>query len=620
MSFPRLLYPIALLVLVVAAALAYWPGINGGFLFDDYNNIQVNPAIQIQSLDATSLGRAAGAYQAGSYGRPLATLSFALDHYFQGKDPAGFKRTSILLHALNTLLVFLLVSRLLAMPRSLPVWSPWAALAIAAAWAIHPLQVSTVLYVVQRMEMLVATFTLLALLAYLRGRLAQREGRRGWPWLALAVGLSAIGMLAKESAVLIPFFTLAIEATLLRFEAARTSTPRTLKWVYAAGTALAAAVFFGYVVPRYASPESFAIRDFSAAERLLTQLRVLPLYLTQILVPSPELMTFYYDNYPKSSDLLSPITTLFGGLFLAALAWLAWRVRKKAPLASLGIAWFFVAHLLTSSPLNLELVFEHRNYLAILGVMLAVAEGIRRLPMKDGPGLKIFAVIGVLALVGVLTVIRSATWGNPLLLASDLVARNPDSPRASNDLGMIYVDMSGGSIESPFLHMGMQEFERGSRLPGASPLPEQGLILMSAVSGYPTDPAWWDRLEHKIRTQPLGPQQVMSVQGLLTQHQRGFHVDPDRLAEVYAAMLERTKFPGYVYARFADFLYEDLREPGRATSYYVKAATADPGDTEFHELLLGTLITEGRAEQATAVADALGNKLAGARAQETPRS
>lgn len=601
MPHPRLFRAIAPLLLVVIAALAYWPGVNGGFLFDDYNNIQVNPAIQIESLDAGSLQRAAAAYQAGSYGRPLATLSFALDHYFQGKDPAGFKRTSIVLHALNTLLVFLLVSRLLALPRAMPTWSAWAALAITGAWAIHPLQVSTVLYVVQRMEMLVATFTLLALLAYLKGRIAQRDGQRAWPWLVLSAALAATGMLAKESAVLVPVFALAIEATLLRFEAARAQSARLLRWAYALGAVLALAAFVGYVLPRFASPDSFAMRDFSLAERLFTQLRVLNLYLAQILVPSPDLMSFYYDNYPKSSGLFSPITTLLGGILLAGLAMLAWRLRAKAPLASLGIAWFFVGHLLTSGPLNLELVFEHRNYLAMLGVMLAAAEGIRRLPMKDGQGLKIFAVAGVLLLVGVLTVIRAATWGHPLLLASDLVARNPESPRASNDLAMIYVDMSGGSKDSPFLHMGMQEFERGSRLPGASPLPEQGLLLMSAVSGYPADPEWWARLKRKIETQPLGPQQVMSVQGLLTQHRKGYRVDPERLADAYQAMLDRGGFPGHVYASFADFVLTDLGDVERANDLFAEAVARNPDDVEFARHLFATLQKDGRGAQARAV-------------------
>ena len=74
--------------------------------------------------------------------------------------------------------MFWLVARLLQ-TAGMKTKAVLAAFVIALAWAVHPLQVSSVLYIVQRMEMLVATFTLLALLAYLRGRLAQRNGRFG---------------------------------------------------------------------------------------------------------------------------------------------------------------------------------------------------------------------------------------------------------------------------------------------------------------------------------------------------------------------------------------------------------------------------------------------------------
>lgn len=603
MTFPRsfrLLLPIVLLAVV---SVVYWPGLAGGFIFDDFANVQTNPRIQMQSLDAESLSKAARAYEPGAYGRPLATLTLALDYYIHREAPRGYKVTNLAIHLLNTLLVLLLSRKLLALPRSGGAWSEWAPIAIAAAWAVHPLHISTVLYIVQRMELLAATFVLLAMVAYVRGRLLQIDGSRGSHWLVFSAILAGIGMLSKESAILFPGFALALELTLLRFDAWSPRTSLALRWAYGVSCVVALAVFLGYIVPKFASAESYAGRDFTLYERLLTQLRVLPMYLGQSLFPLPDSLKFYYDAYPKSTGWLSPWTTLAGAAFLLALAAITYRWIRTAPLAAFGILWFFIAHSLTSGPLNLELVFEHRNYLALFGVVLAVADGVRRIPMRDGPALKVFAVVVVLIFFAAFATLRSATWSRPLLLASDLVARSPESPRASNDLAMTYVGMSGNDKDSPFLYMGMQEFERGSRLPGASPLPEQGLILMAAVSGYPVDPAWWDRMLAKVRTQPIGPEQMMSVMGLMTQHQRGYRVDAARLAEVYQALLDRGDWPGHVYASFADFVLADIGDEAWAQRLYVESVACDPTDAEFANLLFSTLVAERKVRHAGAVWD-----------------
>ncbi|MFY2763368.1 ArnT family glycosyltransferase [Arenimonas sp. MALMAid1274] len=599
----RILKPLLPLLLFCGALLVYLPGLGGGFLFDDYANIVTNPHIQMETLDGESLARAARAYEPGAYGRPLATISFAIDHYFGGKNPLAYKLSSLAVHLLNTFLVFWLVQRLLSLPRAqvAGAWHPWAAMAIAGFWAVHPLQVSTVLYVVQRMETLVTLFMLLGLLAYTRGRVNQIRGATGWPWLALAALSGAVGMLAKESAILLPLFTLALELTLLRFEGNSARFSQRLKWVYGVGAAIALVLFFGWLVPRYATPDSFDGRGFSMGERLLSQLRILPMYLGQMLLPLPGSLTFYYDDFAKSTGLFSPWTTAAGAVVLLALLVSAWRLRDRLPLYSLGVMWFFASHALTSNVLNLELIFEHRNYFALLGFLLAGADLVRRIPMRDGPALKIFGVAVVLVLFGVLGAIRSATWGNPLLLATDLVAKNPDSPRASNDLATIYVDMADGNPDSPFYGMGAEEFKRSSRLPNASPLPEQGLLLMAATMGAEADPAWWDSLIAKVRTQPLGPEQLLAVNGLMEQYHNDLPLDPARLGEAYLALLERAKWPGHMYASFGDFVLNELDDEELADRMFVQAVSVDPADDQFAALVLANLIAEDRPRQAAAV-------------------
>ncbi|WP_146906938.1 hypothetical protein [Arenimonas daejeonensis] len=153
-------------------------------------------------------------------GRPLPMLSFALDYAFWGGNPLGYKISGLAVHLVNALLVFVLLQRILSLlPGAVVERDRIMAGLIAAAWATHPLQVSTVLYVVQRMETLSLLFVLLALLFYLAGRTRQAEGRRGWPLLAICPPLVALGLACKETAALFPVYALALELTILRFRA-----------------------------------------------------------------------------------------------------------------------------------------------------------------------------------------------------------------------------------------------------------------------------------------------------------------------------------------------------------------------------------------------------------------
>ncbi len=610
-SPPLLARTLPALVVALVCMLVYFPGLSGGFLFDDFPNIVTNSRVHAQSLDAASLSRAAAGYEPGAYGRPIATIGFAFDYYLGGKNPWGYKLHSLIVHLVNALLVLALVRTLLSLPRAGGGWPRWASAAIALAWAIHPLQVSTVLYIVQRMEMLAVTFVLMALLAYLRGRILQRDGKPGGAWLVLSAVLAGLGMLAKETAVLFPVYALALELTLLRFEASESRTRQFLQRAYAAGVVIALLTFWLWLVPRYATPEAYAHRDFTLYERLLTQLRVLPMYLGQILLPLPSQMPFYYDAYPKSTGWLSPATTLAGGLTILALLVAAWRLDKRQPIATLGILWFFSAHLLSSTIINLELVFEHRNYFALLGILVTLAALLRRIPTSDQSAARLATgalVVGLAALCA----IRAATWGDPLVLAADLVARAPQSSRASSDLATLYVALSDSNPESPFFDFGRKEFERGSRLPNASPLPEQGLILMAATTGQPVMEEWWDQMNVKLETRPIGVQESLAVVGLVRQRMDGIVLDDARLAETYTTLARRSKQPPAIYASFGDHAANRLHDQKLAQFLFLKAIEGSRNDPAFARRVIETLIQDGHVEIAQAAlarAESLGISL-----------
>lgn len=296
---------LTLLVLPVVVALvvllAFWPGLTGGFLFDDYHNIVDNAMVQIKDLSWATLWSAANAYSGGT--RQLAMATFALNAYFSGIFPWSFKLTGLLVHTVNAALIYVLTLQVLSLTKTASQTQRyWAAAAVALVWAVHPLQVSSALYVVQRMETLCYTFIILALIFYLHARVKQIQlGGAHWGWW-LAVALSGVlAFLSKETAILLPLFLLVFEWCLFNFKGSTKAQQRFWKYSYLTGCLVALLGFVFWAVPHYASVETHYGRDFNTYERLLTQTRVLMLYLKEIVLPIPNSMTFYYDDMVNSS-------------------------------------------------------------------------------------------------------------------------------------------------------------------------------------------------------------------------------------------------------------------------------------------------------------------------------
>ena len=104
-----LIVPSMLLTIII-----YWPGLRGGFIFDDYPNIVDNTGVQPHHASVPSLVNAALSSPASDFKRPLASLSFALNYLAGGLDPFGWKLTNLFIHLLNGLLVFVLARLLIA--------------------------------------------------------------------------------------------------------------------------------------------------------------------------------------------------------------------------------------------------------------------------------------------------------------------------------------------------------------------------------------------------------------------------------------------------------------------------------------------------------------------------
>lgn len=592
----------AALLLAFSSCLIYLPGVTGGFIFDDRPAILENTRLHIRALDIESLAQAAVSFEPGRgsfQARPLSMVSFGINHAVHGLDPQGYKLTGILVHAVNALLILALAYRLIGIARP-GRDARWAALAVAAAWALHPLQVSTVLYVVQRMEALSLLFVLASLLCYLHARLRQLDGTQGWPWLVACVPLLGLALAAKETAVLFPVYALAMELTVLRFAAADPRTRRRWVLAYLLGCAIAAVTFFAFVVPHYWTPADPVVRGFGTADRLLTQLRVLPMYLGQMLLPLPSAMPFYYDQIVPSRGWLQPGTTLVGGVLLLSLAASAVVLRTRLPLYSLGIALFFAAHALTSNVVPLEIAFEHRNYFALFGIVLAIGALVMAIRLPRMSAHRWMPLAAVIVFLAFLTFIRSSTWGDPLLLATEHVAINPVSSRASVDLAAEYLEMTDGYPNSPFNDFAMREFERGALIPGASVVSDQGLILSAAKAGRPVEPEWWDRLQNKLEYGTISPDTTQAMFGLLRNRMNGVNLDDGRLTDALLVMLNRAQFPSYTYAQVGDYVLVRTGDHALADQLFVRAIEAGASSPDYARQLVLQLQRDGHTRQARA--------------------
>ncbi len=296
----------------------YRPGLSGDFVFDDWQNIVKNERLALDQLTWPTLKDAALSGFSGPLKRPISMLSFALNRYAVGLDPYYYKVTNVVVHLLNTACVLVFILLLLSTYERSSGSNlssdriRFLSLAVCAAWGLHPLNLTAVLYVVQRMTSLSAFFTLLALICYLWWRKRQLDGGgvSTFPLIAF-VSFGALGILAKETALLLPLYTFVVEATLLRFRADSVRDRRavvTFHIIFLGVPALVAGLYL-LTHPQWLL-ERYSYRPFDLPERLLTEARVILFYLQMTFVPNPAQLSLYHDDISLSTGLLTPPTTL----------------------------------------------------------------------------------------------------------------------------------------------------------------------------------------------------------------------------------------------------------------------------------------------------------------------
>lgn len=430
-----------LLLMLLAACLGlYYPGLAGPMLLDDFPQLE-------RLMNSSGHGLAYLLQEfifstSGPLGRPVAMFSFILDSHFWGAQLWHWKLTNVVLHLATVLALYWLVHALLRNTGYSTAQRHWIALFVSAAWVLHPLHASTVLYTVQRMTLLSALFALLSMATYLEGRRGlQMHAPRARLWLVFSLTVFfPLAAFSKENGLLVPLYLVLIELIVFtnsRMHHAWQNLSAPKKWLLGIFLtfALLAGLGFAFV---HIIGNGYAVKPFTLSERLLTEPRVMAMYIGQIIAPSWSSLGFYHDDIQVSTSLLSPLSTLLSLTLVFGLIAFGVRLRKHNPVASFGILIFFASHLMESTVIPLELMFEHRNYFGSFGILLALTA----LIVPHIVSRRIFAIAGgaIIAALGLLLLQFSYIWGDKERLDTQLYVAHPDSPSAISVMADRYVD------------------------------------------------------------------------------------------------------------------------------------------------------------------------------------
>ncbi|QAU25143.1 hypothetical protein EO087_15055 [Dyella sp. M7H15-1] len=621
---------------VVAAALlltatVYWPGLSGGFLFDDYPNIVDNRGVQPQSADLGSLVRAALSSPASDFKRPLASLTFAVNYLASGLDPYWMKLTNLFIHLLNGVLVFVLAKALLTYESqaSNKKRHGFVASLIAAGWLLLPINATAVLYVVQRMESMANLFVLAGMIGYLAGRRHMRDcnasmqdptlSKMEWKGFLLCAGSiiipTGIGCLAKETAAMLPLYAFLMEWVLFGFKRFSIGTQNNESQIegrdsriiilFVAVLALPFILGMLWLLPNVLNSATWVARGFSLSERLLSEARIVVNYIAWILLPVPNELSFYHDNFQISTGLLSPATTLASMAALVGLVAVALWLRRRKPLVSLGILLFLGCQWLTATILPLELVYEHRNYFASMGLLLALVpvlvpkqEAINHSPAKFSIA-RWTLLIGLLALWACETAMTAMAWSTPLRLSIELATRAPDSPRAQYELGRTYIIYSHYDPNSPFTKLAYAPLERSAAIPGSSILPEQALIFMNSRMRLPLRQAWWDSMVAKLKARKPTVQDESSLEALTRcDHEQDCTLPLDQMERAYTAALSHPNPNARLLAMYADFAWNMMQDHELGLRVARKTVLLAPREPAYRITLIRMLIASNKRDEA----------------------
>ncbi len=394
--------------------------------------------------------------------RPVTYFTFFLNHAVGGFSPQGYRLFNVIVHGLNGVLVWGVLRRWIKRSgrgeESPGGYREWVPLAAAAVFVIHPMQIESVTYVIQRATSLCCFFILLAVYGY-----QERRAGRGLGWLIV----SWIGMVgaifSKETGFVVPVLLLGVETFVMR-GAWRGAVMRIAPYGVVASVVPVLLISVSAAQGKGEGVESvFGIahgvqRAGYAWEYALTEPMIWWGYLRLVLLPTglnldPDvpLVTAWTDGRFWGAAL--------GLLVVVAVFWTVWRRRRAWPFAGMMICsawWWAVALGPDSSVVPLpDVMAEHRTYVSMVGASAVLGLAFAWLGGRGWLG-QSAALVGLIVLGG-LAVARNAVWATPERLWRDTALKSPGKARP-------WINLGGACYEAGKFEDAREAFERANGL------------------------------------------------------------------------------------------------------------------------------------------------------------
>jgi Flp pilus assembly protein TadD len=440
-----LLRLVPMVAIFAAVMLVYWPALDGQFInWDDPSTISDNPNFRGLTLDHVRWMFSTGLM--GHY-QPLAWLTFAMDFQLWQMRASGYHLTSVILHGISAVLVYVLTMQLMNVPavhrwvfKSRAEAEPrdrvvmiGASLLAALLFAVHPMRVESVVWITERRDVLSGLFALACVIAYLHFAHTNQPGRSRW-WYALSLIFFVLALLSKAITLTLPAILVLLDVYplgRLRGPLRTWFSPLQRAPIIEKLPFVVLSVIFAVVILTIQTSLIESVQDYPLLQRIAQAMYGLLYYPRATLWPAGLLPL--YELPRPGFDIGEPRFVISGiGVGVAAISGIILMRKQRWPGVLVAGACYVICvgpvlGLLQTGP---QFVADRYSYLSMIAPVIVLAIGVPRAWHVSSAVVVRFAMLIVPGAIIVALAIAahqySITWQNSESLWGYTLAHQPD--------------------------------------------------------------------------------------------------------------------------------------------------------------------------------------------------